>query len=438
MCRNILILLVCLTIPKVLQCSFQHLIAKYNISTDIVLALKENSVYYRSQKPHRSSKLCFDPSDKLRIGILGGSITLGARSSRPYAALLENSLNQHRQEYHDIPEVTVINGAVPATGALVANACLEKLLGDVDVIIVEFSINELEHNALHALYQHILKIPTVQIVIAFDVFSDLTGGPRGNAHPPQIEVTPATLVAMQHDVPVVSMRTAVLPDIYDKHYPFLSTVIFDCAEVKDEFLRSCKQHMNIIGHELAAALLDAYLLNQILSADSAECSQQGGNIPAKGDISFCYSNWMPRVPGIIVNVPTLTSLAVNYHISPMWTEEPKGSGFVYLATTKHTPDVIGMPIILHFTIDRQCTLLLTSLVCVHRPYCQLGALDIQFDNEPYVHYTEAPYKVFLMAQQGVVYNRTVTAGKHSLSVAAARISASGYYGVKLIGLLCLI
>ena len=71
---------------------------------------------------------------KLRIGILGGSISVGVGvpPEESYGAVLERS-----------PSLVVLNRAVRATGVAHASFCVDTLMPEsVDVLIIEFAVND--------------------------------------------------------------------------------------------------------------------------------------------------------------------------------------------------------------------------------------------------------------------------------------------------------
>ena len=84
----------------------------------------------------------------LRIGILGGSVSIRwvdhsfDNESTTFQSTLSKLFNYSRIE--------VYNGAIGGTGALLPAGCLSAIFGDLalDIVILEFAINEIEVNNL--------------------------------------------------------------------------------------------------------------------------------------------------------------------------------------------------------------------------------------------------------------------------------------------------
>jgi len=86
----------------------------------------------------------------LRVGVLGGSVSLfWINGSAPLASTLQRFLNY--------PNIEVYNGAMGGTGAMIPAGCLGIILGDtvLDVVILEFVINEFDEQNLRALVEHL-------------------------------------------------------------------------------------------------------------------------------------------------------------------------------------------------------------------------------------------------------------------------------------------
>jgi hypothetical protein len=84
----------------------------------------------------------------LRIGILGGSVSK-RWADHTFQSTLSKLFNYSRLE--------VYNGAIGGTGALLPAGCLSAIFGDLelDVVILEFAINEFEVNNLMRLVEQL-------------------------------------------------------------------------------------------------------------------------------------------------------------------------------------------------------------------------------------------------------------------------------------------
>jgi hypothetical protein len=93
----------------------------------------------------------FENNQPLRIGILGGSVSYAwvSGASMSFQSTLSKLFNYSRIE--------VYNGAIGGTGALVPAGCLSAIFGDLalDIVILEFAINELQVNNLMRLVEQL-------------------------------------------------------------------------------------------------------------------------------------------------------------------------------------------------------------------------------------------------------------------------------------------
>ena len=113
--------------------------------------------------------------EKIKIGILGGSVTKGhgVGESQRWATLYGNWW----RDTFDI-EVEVVNGAVGATVSEYLETCFaEHIPEDVDIVLIELAINDqrLERNArsYENLMRALLDLPNHPAVINLQVSSQI-------------------------------------------------------------------------------------------------------------------------------------------------------------------------------------------------------------------------------------------------------------------------
>ena len=175
--------------------------------------------------------------EPITVGVIGGSITQGARASKPelnYGSLVAA---WWRQAYPAAP-VTFRNAGIGATGSnLGAHRVQKDLLAYIpDVVVVEYAVNDSADQAaaetLEGLLRQILKHPKAPAVVM--LFTMHRNG--GNAQEWHGKV------GAHYAVPMVSLRDAAWPEIA-------------AGRLKWEEIEADEVHPNDAGHRLCADLV---------------------------------------------------------------------------------------------------------------------------------------------------------------------------------------
>ena len=436
---------------------------KYDISDKMLNDMVDKSVLF-SGNYTMNTRLQYD-NNEIVVGVIGGSISCGTGSTVNYLEYLEMFRNSK------MPRIKMVNGAMGGSGALSAVSCLEALIGDVDVIIIEFSINEQNSSYLRELYQKTKEIYSRAVVIALDLFSVLHGGPGGRiqkippksrasnvvdyglikttVHFDEVALTPATKVAMEYGVSVLSLRSALFPHYWNFDRPFTQHDMFCVGLPTTLRTKHCKQHFNEIGHFISAIMLYEYIyrfVNEKVPVSrhvSVKERVAQGRKGRSGMGGFCYNMWgntsySPYNPVRSERVRPLWDLVSEIdRNSEWWYIKDKTSPKPTISTRGYEKSVVGKPIRFVFDIYSPCRLVLTAVSCSRPPFCQLGTIQIFLDG--HLYYSDKQYSSPLLRhEQGLVWSGQLTrTGKYHLVIASHEKSDTGFYGVELIGLNCL-
>ena len=431
------LILFCYIVNYVICTSNSNLVNKMakhlNCSEKVIENIFQGSILHNGNATENNYNYLKISHDKpIRIGILGGSISCGhgATNNNGYAVTLE------KLNIHDEREIKVTNGAIPATGAFVANVCTNTILDEVDIIIVEYSINEPFQHVVHDLLLNLLQLPSKPIIIVLDIFSEWKGGLRGKLNVDDnspYELTGATKAAIHLDISVISMRSALYPFYNKGVYPFSTEMLFPCVKQTP----NCLQHMQDIGHDIAAYILYNYISGLYSRKGSTIIHYETKKYPSRNKFSicnsgFCLGSCTPYRKGLLEHIQSVHSLsALVIGPSEHWDiVHPQGNECKIGLRT----NTINAPITFGFHAEKSCNLVLTALACSSPPYCSLGSFDVSYHND--TKYIEA-YALHQHNVQAVVWRASVTPGYHVITIVSSSKSTSGYNGVELIGLYCM-
>ncbi|KAL7419490.1 hypothetical protein Q5752_006328 [Cryptotrichosporon argae] len=154
-----------------------------------------------------------------------------------------------------------INGAFAGTGSNYFSACYrERIPEDVDIVMVEFAINDEFQIESVASYERLIRalldLPSKPAVInlhSLSVASDLMA--RGG----ELQYG----VASFYDLPLVTLRNPLLPRLLNNH-----SLAYDWYRMNGRQLDA--SHLNAYGHERVGDLIIAYIEQQLCEMDAIE------------------------------------------------------------------------------------------------------------------------------------------------------------------------
>ncbi|GAA5857092.1 hypothetical protein JCM8547_007953 [Rhodosporidiobolus lusitaniae] len=186
---------------------------------------------YRVQKVLDKAKR----GEKIRIGVLGGSVSLGhgtdpktGQRNKYGAVPVEEQWHQYVKRYFAElsgvePELTM--GAKAATDSSFFEWCWASLIGtELDLVLIEMAVNDefkTSHDSSENLLRSLLHLDTQPAVIYADTFALRSGSSAGSILNGQ---DVQTSLASFYDVPQISARPALLPAMI--HNPGLKKPLF--------------------------------------------------------------------------------------------------------------------------------------------------------------------------------------------------------------------
>ena len=226
-----------------------------------------------------------DKNVNITVGALGGSITCGHMARSGYVQRLQDISIMD----NSAPVFITRNGAISATGAEIPLSCLDRLVGSVDILISEFSVNEENADVITQLYTAIENLsPRRPRLIVLDLFSELQGGPHHfQADNNSVYITVPTKIAIERNLTVLSLRSALTPSIYNRIPPFTAHMIYPGTD---------KTHMNDIGHHLTAMILYRYIMSNLIGGGPCEPPDTATAAateltPPEHAADVCYTDW---------------------------------------------------------------------------------------------------------------------------------------------------
>lgn len=198
--------------------------------------------------------------NKIKIGVLGGSISTGHTLENPLVETYHSNLFYWWNETFPHNDNEIVNGALPATGSSYFTYCYNKHLpNDLDIIFIEFSINDgsvyptergngdpMITKNMEQLIRSLLQLPNEPAIILISFFSfqvDYYFNGQ-EAHLP---------IANYYDLPYISFKNVFFD--YLNRNPENVTLFFS----KD------KHHPNKNGHKIMSNIIINYLEEQICS-----------------------------------------------------------------------------------------------------------------------------------------------------------------------------
>lgn len=184
--------------------------------------------------------------EPITVGVIGGSITQGARAGRP-----ENRYGNRVAKWWEtaFPQAKIrfINAGVGGTPSRwgVFRAQRDLLVHKPDFVVVEFGVNDsgLQEKCLpyfEGLTRQILRLPNRPAVLMLFMMNRRDGKPGCNVQEHQGRV------GAHYDVPMISFRDAVYPEM-------------EAGRLKWEDLLADRVHPNVAGHAFAARTVTAFL-----------------------------------------------------------------------------------------------------------------------------------------------------------------------------------
>ena len=180
--------------------------------------------------------------EKITVGFLGGSITQGSVATHPDKCYA-HKVYEWFCEAFPRSEVKYLNAGIGATDSqfACARADSDLLVYDPDICFVEFSVNdacdEHYHEAYEGLVRKILSSdPSRALMLIHNVRYD-DGGSAQLQH---------SKVARRYDVPAVSMREVIYPEL-------------ESGRLDNRVITPDDLHPNDVGHSLVASVIISVL-----------------------------------------------------------------------------------------------------------------------------------------------------------------------------------
>ncbi|GFZ43067.1 hypothetical protein JCM24511_00785 [Saitozyma sp. JCM 24511] len=223
--------------------------------------------------------------EPLTYGAIGGSISLGhgvgpdydPNEPRVLHRLVFEHLNRlfpqkagtaYGESGRDRGMNSYVNGALGATGSDYFSLCFkEHIPEDVDLVVIELAVNDepqvYVQESYERLVRSLLDLPRKPAVLNLQVFqlmfSQILGG--GDQH---------MGVAQYYDLPVISLRNAVLPAALGNASFVRELFHHFTEEPQDDLSDVDTRHIDVLGHRLSAQLVNAYIDSQLCEMDRLE------------------------------------------------------------------------------------------------------------------------------------------------------------------------
>jgi len=207
------------------------------VSFDEAAALRRGMVSPGDQARLRQFYQRAEKGENLTVGVIGGSITEGARASSAatrYSSVLANELGKLFPK----SKFTVVNAGIGATGSDYGAMRIERdlLSKKPDLVVIEFAVNDSEGKAFVESYEgvlrQVLKAPSQPAVILLFMLRKNGTNVQGQQIP----------LGEYYKLPMVSYRNALQPEI-------------EAGKLKWEDLSPDEVHPNDFGQGLAGKLV---------------------------------------------------------------------------------------------------------------------------------------------------------------------------------------
>jgi hypothetical protein len=280
-------------------------------------------------KPGRLAKVFAKArrGEPITLGVIGGSITVGAFASHPDRSYAGRLLAWWREQFPKC-EIRLINAGVGGTGSMYGalRAGRDLLSGMPDLVVVEFAVNDnwTDGEAYEGLIRQILAQPNQPAIMLLFMMWER----GGNDQEMQARV------GAHYGLPMVSFRDALWPEIAAGRLKW-SDYIVDIV------------HPNDAGHAAAARFLTT-MCAAGLNAAAANAPDVVDPLPAPlHSDAFQFVHWRDAA-GLEPAGNQGWTRSVDDKNRPAWTAAERGgkiafdwSGSGLVAVFKRAPDAIG-------------------------------------------------------------------------------------------------
>lgn len=208
--------------------------------------------------------------EPVTIGVIGGSITVGAFASKPENSYAGRLLAWWQEKFPQC-EFRLVNAGAGGTGSMYGalRAGQDLLFAMPDLVVIEFAVNDnwTDGEAYEGLVRQILAQPNSPAVVLLFMMWER----GGNDQEMQAKI------GAYYGLPMVSFRDALWPEISAGRIPW-SDYIVDTV------------HPNDAGHKLAARLLTT-MCGAGLSAAATNTTKAGSLPPPLHADSFQFVSW---------------------------------------------------------------------------------------------------------------------------------------------------
>jgi lysophospholipase L1-like esterase len=209
--------------------------------------------------------------EPVTIGVIGGSITVGAFASNPQNSYAGRLLAWWQEKFPQC-EFRLVNAGAGGTGSMYGALRAEKdlLFAKPDLVVIEFAVNDnwTDGEAYEGLVRQILAQPNSPAVVLLFMMWER----GGNDQEMQAKI------GAHYGLPMVSFRDALWPEISAGRIPW-SDYIVDTV------------HPNDAGHRLAARLLTA-MCGAGLSAAATNTTRAGSLPRPLHSDAFQFVSWL--------------------------------------------------------------------------------------------------------------------------------------------------
>ena len=213
---------------------------KYQVNLENAIA-NQGNLYRLKQLMERAQK-----GDKLKIGFIGGSITMGCMATQPEKAYTWLIYEWWKKTFPN-SEFSYINAGIGATTSQFAAARVDSdlLTYKPDLIFVEFSVNDESNEFFLETFESLIrKLYTFDEKPVIIVLNNVRYQDGGNA---QVQ---HGKIARYYELPQISMQSSIYPEIVSGRFTSYDITVDDL-------------HPNDVGHEMVAEIV-IYFLEKVL------------------------------------------------------------------------------------------------------------------------------------------------------------------------------
>ncbi|KZO90812.1 hypothetical protein CALVIDRAFT_602699 [Calocera viscosa TUFC12733] len=221
----------------------------------------------------------------ITMGVIGGSVSAG-HGVKPNETFHYRILQQWNTNFFNHRRNSMIDSSKPATGSDYFSLCFREMLPDnVDLVLVELSVNDFREVEaaieFETLMRSLLSLPSKPAVVLISTFALLFS--EGISTGGDIHIG----VANYYDIPVISLRNAVLPKLMDD-YNVENNVFWNERDGLD------LRHINSQGHELLADFTTAWMRDIICE----EMDPDQKNMTESTDFDLEERPWWQSTEGL--------------------------------------------------------------------------------------------------------------------------------------------